>query len=49
MFVTVRFRRAIERRALGTAEDAANELPNLPRSRTRLQLGSVLRARLTGS
>ena len=26
----VRFRRAIERRALGMAEDAARELPNLP-------------------
>jgi hypothetical protein len=26
----VRFRRAIERRALGLAEDAARELPNLP-------------------
>ena len=36
MFVTaeahahVRFRRAIERRALWLAEDAARELPNLP-------------------
>jgi hypothetical protein len=36
MFVTaeadahVRFRRAIERRALWAAEDAARELPNLP-------------------
>ena len=26
----IRFRRAIERRALWTAEDAARELPNLP-------------------
>jgi hypothetical protein len=48
MFVTaqpnahVRFRRAIERRALWLAEDAARELPNLPlederRARPRLK------------
>ena len=42
----VRFRRAIERRALWLAEDAARELPNLPlegRSATR---ASLRRARI---
>ena len=42
----VRFRRAIERRALWMAEDAARELPNLPLEDA-LQLVHLLRARLS--
>ena len=43
----VRFRRAIERRALWMAEDAARELPNLPPGGSRHQLPRAVKSQAT--
>ena len=42
----VRFRRAVERRALWMAEDAARELPNLPLENALQSRPSLRRARI---